>query len=127
MDKETQQQLNDSLIQAVGAEDGTDIDFIKLLIEQGADVNAYNGKVIEIAYDKNKMHLLDLLIDNGADKTQIDIWEEQSLELDRQDPELGPWIHEQEKIRNAKNSDMTSVKEKLLSTRNNISKPLKYN
>lgn len=115
MDKEAQKKLNESLINACSEKD-IDPNKVKLLIEQGADVNANGGTLIEIAYQKN-IHVVGLLIENGADRTQIDIWEQQICDQVNLNNEIAYAVDRQEGLQSSGNSNILNVKKKLLNSR----------
>lgn len=44
-----------------------DIEILKFLIDNGADIRAYNDKALRFAIDYEHFNIVKLLIDNGAD------------------------------------------------------------
>jgi ankyrin repeat protein len=47
--------------------DNKDIDLLKTLLNDGANIGSNGNKLLEIAYDKNNVDLLKILLDNGMD------------------------------------------------------------
>jgi ankyrin repeat protein len=52
-----------------------EIDLIKLVLEKGANANAFRGKLITFAAASNRMDMWDMLLEHGADPSQACVLE----------------------------------------------------